>query len=419
MIPLLLDEINCDFCVISLLLNETSSQGDKMKRRLVGFVGLFVLAMLSAAVTFGQNQTLRSVAGDKWVISAKAGGVNFVQGGVSVARKEGKSGLLLKGDNVVVGDRVTTDVGGRAEILLNPGSYLRVSENSVFSFATTSLEDLQIKIERGSVILEVFADKDFRVAVNSPKEEYGLIQTGVYRIDVAADGSGRLEVWKGKAEVGDSVLKGGKAAVSNEGQVAVAKFDRDDRDDFEIWSRTRAKELAKETNSLRDRELRTSLMRSFLGGRWNMYNSFGLWVYSARLGRHCFLPFGYGWSSPYGFGYGTDIWWYRLPSAVYLPPVTPPSSGRGPGSGAEFPGDRRPRQPAQKAPPFAEMQGGSSTGPKFGRGVQPVGDDGGFGRRPSPSANPSFSTPMKQDPVSSPPPSSGPVRRSGGKGTIN
>lgn len=390
-----------------------------MRIRLAGFVGLFVLAMLSAAVTFGQNQTLRSVAGDKWVISAKAGGVNFVQGGVSIARKEGKSGLLLKGDNVDVGDRVTTDAGGRAEILLNPGSYLRVSEDSIFSFETTSLEDLQIKVERGSVILEVFADKDFRVAVNSPKEEYGLVQTGVYRIDVAADGTARLEVWKGKAEVGDSVLKGGKAAVSNEGQVAVAKFDRDERDDFETWSRARAKELAKGTDELRNRDLRASLMRSFLGGGWNVYDSFGLWVYSPRFGRYCFLPFGYGWSSPYGYGFRTDIWWYGLPQRVFYPPVgggtsAPPTTGGGGGTvGRRLPPDRQPieRESRLKRPPFSEMQGGPSTGRDFGgsgiggssRGDGSGRGDGGF--RPGPvftPAPPSSAPPQRIEPIGIP-----------------
>ncbi len=372
-----------------------------MKRRLFGFVGFAVLAIISATPAVSQDRTLSSVAGDKWVITAKAGGVNLVHGTVNVTRLTGKSGLLIKGDSVAVGDRVSTGANGRVEILLNPGSYLRVAENTSFEFKTTELEDLTVLVTRGSVMLEVFAANDFKVAVNTPKQSYDLVESGVYRIDVGAEGNASIEVWKGKAEVGDAVLKGGRTAASLDGQVAVAKFDRDERDEFETWSRDRAKELAKGTQALRDKTLRTSLMRSFLGGRWNMYDSFGLWVFDARFGRYCFLPFGYGWSSPYGYGFGTDIWWYRLPQTVYYPPVnrgpvagnppagTPPAGNPPTGTPpAGNPRDRRPILGGRKVdpegseraePPFVKMQGsGRGTGRDFGR-MDPSAPDTGNG----------------------------------------
>ena len=402
-----------------------------MKRRLVRFVGFAVLAIISALPVFAQDRILSSAAGDKWVISAKAGGVNYVQGAVSVTRSGGINGLLLKGDAVDVGDRVSTGNDGRAEVLLNPGSYLRVAENSSFEFKTTKLEDLEILVTRGSVMFEVFADNDFKVAVATPKDKYDLVESGVYRVDVTTDGNASIEVWKGKAEVGDAVLKGGRTASSLDGQLAVAKFDRDDRDSFETWSRDRAKELAKATSTLKDKTLRTSLMRSFLGGRWNMYNSFGLWVYDAQFGRYCVLPFGYGWSSPYGYGFGANIGWYGLPRVVYYPPsygrpganyppvggttqpvVTPPRQN--PHAGTP-PGDRRPiggrkREPAgdtdakvQGPPPFIRMQGsGRATGPELG-GFDTSSRGGGSGNgggsrntgsgefgRSIPTASPSF-----------------------------
>ena len=401
-------------------MNLTLPKETSRMKRLFGSVALFVFVAMLASNAVAQDSTLRSAAGDKWVISAKAGGVNFVQGTVNIERESGRSGLLLKGDDISVGDTVTTTANGRAEILLNPGSYLRVAENSSFEFKTTSLEDLQISVTRGSVILEVFAANDFKVSVDTPKEDFGLIQTGVYRVDVNADGTARLEVWKGKAEVGDAVIKGGRVATSGQGDTAVTKFDRDDRDAFETWSRDRSKELAKATNSLRDRDLRTSLMRSFLGGRWNTYDSFGLWIYDARFGRYCFLPFGYGWSSPYGYGFGTDIWWYNLPRTIFYPPANPPVNapvppksnprprmkGEETATVAKRPSmeDRRPSF-EMKRPPFESMQGGSSTGPKFGRGVDMSGD-GGFGRigrggGSSPTSAPIISKPSA--PISSPP----------------
>lgn len=392
-------------------------------KRLFGSVALFVFAAMLASNVVAQNTAPRSAAGDKWVISAKAGGVNHIQGTVNVERESGRSGLLLKGDNVEVGDKVTTTDNGRVEILLNPGSYLRVAENTSFEFKTTSLEDLQLSVTRGSVILEVFAANDFRVSVDTPKEDFGLIQTGVYRVDVTADGAARLEVWKGKAEVGDTVVKGGRAATSGTGNTAVAKFDRDDRDVFETWSRDRSKELAKATNSLRDRELRTTLMSSFLSDRWNMYDSFGLWVFDRRFGRYCFLPFGYGWSSPYGYGYGTDIWWYRLPPRVYYPPTPRPPAGgnpttsdptstskrstagsRPPMAGRDDSASSKNAQLEKRRPPFERLQGGSSTGPRSEGGVGiNGGGDGGFGRGGGSRSLPTSPTKQPSAPVFAPP----------------
>lgn len=404
---ILLMNLIADFAE-NLYYQENSSQGEKMKRRLIGIVGLAVLTLASFSAVSAQDRDLRSVAGDKWVITAKAGGANFIEGTVNVTRVGGRTGRLLKGDSIDVGDRVSTDADGRAEILLNPGSYLRVAENSSFEFKTTELEDLHVIALSGSVMLEVFATNDFQVSVSTPKQSFDLVETGVYRIDVAADGTGRIEVWKGKAEVGDAVLKGGKSVSGLDGQIA--KFDRDDRDAFETWSRDRAKELAKATNNLRDRTLRTSLMRSFLGGGWNVHNSFGLWVYDARFSRYCFLPFGYGWSSPYGFGFGTDIWWYRLPQAVYYPPMNGPGAGNPPTGGTPPAGGTPPRRgpvvgsrkqdpegAERKEPPFVRMQGnGRGTGRDFG-GYDPTSP------RSNPSMDPGSSSPGRAIPTFDPP----------------
>ncbi|MCV5132938.1 FecR family protein, partial [Escherichia coli] len=79
-----------------------------------------------------QNETLRAAAGDKWMISARAGGVNYVEGDVAVVRSNARSGRLLKGDMVEIGDRVSTGTSGKAEILMNPGSYIRLAGNSAF-----------------------------------------------------------------------------------------------------------------------------------------------------------------------------------------------------------------------------------------------------------------------------------------------
>ena len=218
------------------------------KNFLRGFVVIVIGIMLSAIVFAQDDSRLISAAGDKYVISAKAGGVNFVEGDATVIRKAGRSGYLLKGDQLEIGDKVTTGANGKVELLLNPGSYVRLGSNSVFEFTTTSLDNLQLKLNKGNAIFEVFADDEFKVAVNTPKAKIFLIESGIYRVDVLGDGSGRISVSKGRARVGDidsTVVKKGRQATVSGNQADVAKFDSDIKDGFDLWSKERAKELAR------------------------------------------------------------------------------------------------------------------------------------------------------------------------------
>ncbi len=294
-----------------------------MKKNLFYFLSVNLTAILLIGVAFAQNDRRTvSEASKLYVVSAKAGGVNFVEGDVTVARRFGKGGRLLSGDTLEVGDKVSTGAGGKAEILLNPGSFVRLGENSDFEFATTSLEDLQLKLTRGSAMFEVITDNQFSFVVNAPKAEFNIVQTGVYRIDVLNGETSRIEVWKGKAQINGAaeVIKGGKQATVSNGQVSIAKFDRGDKDALEAFSKSRAKDLSKANALLQNRAVRTSLMNSFYRTRWSLYDSYGLWVYSPSYSGFCFLPFGYGWNSPYGYYYHNDIWGYNLPPIIYTSP---------------------------------------------------------------------------------------------------
>ncbi|NOT47086.1 MAG: FecR domain-containing protein [Acidobacteria bacterium] len=386
-----------------------------MKNCISRVFGAAVTALVLTASLFAQDDSIAAAAGSKYLISAKAGGVNFVQGAVGVVRTEGKSGYLLKGDKLEIGDRVSTGADGKVEILLNPGSYLRLGANSAFEFNSTSLDDLQVKLDAGSAILEVFATEDFVVSVNTPKTKLSLIESGIYRVDVGQGDVGKIAVWKGKARIGDdekAVVKSGREGSMLGSALSVSKFDRDDKDDLEIWSKSRAKDLAKITASLERNTMRTALMRSFLGRQWNMYNSFGLWVYDPWSRSNCFLPFGWGWGSPYGYGFGNNIGYYGLPRVVYYQPP----GGSGPVvSNPETKNPRNPRLPPVDGPvrpPFAQVQGSSgSTGRDFpeikpGRtgidynpsvGSEPIRSSGGYsgGGASSPSTPP----PTRSEPV--------------------
>ena len=342
-----------------------------------------------------------------------------------IARNDGRGGQLIKGDEVQIGEMVATGADGRAEILLNPGSYMRIDKETEFSFGSTSLDDLKIKLNSGSAIFEVIVDSDFRVSVQMPKAHVDLTRSGVYRLYVAKDGMAKISVLKGAAFIGaDKIeVKAGREATLVGNEITVAKFSRDQKDDLDVWSKERAKELTKINAGLQSRPLRDTLLNSFnRRGGWNMYNSFGLWIFDPSRSYWCFMPFGYGWGSPYGYGYNWDIWGLGMPNWVYYqPPVyNPPGSGN---PGNKSPGIRPPNNGdthGRIKPPFAKIQenerGGASGsvvsrgGGLIDRGSPTKGNDGPIFAPPRstmPTAAP-ISAPVSPPAISLP--------RGGGKG---
>ncbi|NNE98560.1 MAG: hypothetical protein HKN25_06020, partial [Pyrinomonadaceae bacterium] len=207
-----------------------------------------------------------------------------------------------------------------AEILLNPGSYARIDQNSSFEFATTDLDDLQLKITRGSAIFEVYASKDFYVTVLTPSSRFYLIKSGVYRVDVMPDGASRIEVRKGIARVGSLSAKKlgkGKSVFVSGTSLAQTKFKRSERDAFEAWSRERAKGLAKANARLKRKSVKRSLFGSSAFNQRNTYFGSGVWAFDPRTGFYCYLPFGYSGRSPYGFRLSRNIYYYDLAVRSY------------------------------------------------------------------------------------------------------
>ena len=343
-----------------------------MTRNLAKLVSLSISIVLLASFGFSQDRdTIKTAAGSQYLISAKAGGVNYISGRVSIDRKNATSGYLVKGDSVEVGEKVITDRGSRTEILLNPGSYARIDENSSFEFITTDLDDLQLKLNRGSAIFEVYAGNGFYVTVLTPTSRFYLIKSGVYRVDVLPNGASRIEVRKGKAQVGtlDAKRLGkGKSALVSGQSASFSKFKRSDRDGFESWSRNRAKGLAKANARLKSRNVRRSVYGSSVFGNRSTFYGSGVWAYDGFSGSYCYLPFG-NRRSPYGFGLRRNISYDELAQRSFYNHRIYAGSGNGNTGGS--------RNDSPIANPNPENNG-STPVPRRGRPRNPssLDDDG-------------------------------------------
>jgi len=246
---------------------------------------------------------------ERFGISAKAGGVNTVVGRVRVTRGDQQPQVLTSTDNLVAGETVTTASSSNAEILLNPGSYFRLGENSEFQFEDISLDHLRLRLMKGSAIIEAtgVADMDLGIKVATVHGEFTIVRSGVYRVDVRPDFA-EMAVRKGRASFGPNkadIVKGGKVVTLTNGVATVVKLNKD-KDGFDTWSKQRAELLARANARLMNRTF-NGYLSSFSG--WDSWfwgpRRFGVWTYSPRAGCYTLLPFYYGWSSPYGHYYGS------------------------------------------------------------------------------------------------------------------
>jgi hypothetical protein len=326
-----------------------------LKSSTLSLLALVLLAAVPARAQQGQRDLAlvdRQASRDSRLISAKAGGVNFVAGDVKTRRAGGQDwqSVTVK-DDLKDGDSARTGADGRVELLLNPGSYLRAGASTEFELTDASLDNLRLRLTRGSVFVEAtgYDSIGLSIQIATPQTRVEIVRAGVYRVDVARSGETVVSVQKGRALVGEGaaalLVKGGsEARVAGARGVEVAKLQKKDkkqRDGLELWSRERGKELAKANDALANRQ--TNAMLASYRGFSDMFradfpNSFGFWFW--HTGRNCytFLPFHGGWRSPYGFGYGSffDYGYYNnncfgCPSRAYRPVIVnnanPPYTG--------------------------------------------------------------------------------------------
>ncbi len=350
------------------------------------------LILCCAIVNFAQNR-------EKFVISARAGGINAITGQASVHSKgESDWQQLSITDDLDAGDRVRTANDGRVEILLNPGSYLRLGGDSEVELSDNTLENLEVRLLRGTAIVEATGadDLDLNINISTPHTKLAIVRHGLYRLNVVPGDATELIVRKGRVILSDShtKVKGGNKVVFNATNISVAKLTKEEKklaEEVDVWSKDRAKMLAKANNRINDRML-TSAFATYRDwdpfGRRN-----GFWFYNSISRCYTFLPFYYGWGSPYGSSYSTSLYY---PPAYYYPRpntngYTPPPGSTNTGTGNTG-GHSYPSGGGTGGHGYPSGGGGGGTAPRPERPSPSGGGFGGSGRERLP--NPETGRPM-------------------------
>ena len=196
----------------------------------------------------------------------RGGLVNFVSGEgrcLCVAQPNAQSKQpLTNGDSVELSD-------GRAELILIPGYYLRLSDHTTVRLLDVSRDNLKIEIAKGSAIVEIpmedaaptlapeyqeLKDRFFNmVTVITPGGEFAIFKAGGYRFDVIANHESRVRIMKGAVAAGGHILKEGSASMMA-GAVSLISDNKNVEDQFDKWSRERAAALVQANKSLKQTE---------------------------------------------------------------------------------------------------------------------------------------------------------------------
>jgi hypothetical protein len=269
----------------------------------------FVVRMCAALVIAGSFAALVQAQNrERFGISATAGGVNAVLGEVMVKRQGQAPQLLTSQDNLNSGDTVNTGFGSQAEILLNPGTYLRLAEKSELVLVDNSLDKLLVKLNKGSAIIEATGPDqvELRIPIMTEQQRMTIVRAGIYRINVTSHTT-ELLIRQGRMLLDDdskTIIKRGKKLTFTSGAAPmIAKLNKSDQDEFDNWSKERGENLARANQRLPAQTLNAFLSTSDVG--WPFANAgWGIWTWSPFARCYTFLPFRYGWGSPYGRYYG-------------------------------------------------------------------------------------------------------------------
>jgi hypothetical protein len=241
---------------------------------------------------------------------AVLGTLNYVEGAVTVGTKVVDSKSIGSAE-VMAGQSLTTGTG-KAGILLTPGVFLRVGDNSSVKMISSSLTDTEIGLDRGHAIIEVaeiHPENDIRIAAGGETTE--LLKTGLY--DFALDQQ-QVRVFEGKARIEYAdrhidVNGGREVSLGGAEQVKPKKFNKKSyyEGDLYRWSSLRSAYVA---------EANVDAAGLYADSGWGPWGPgwWGAgWYWDPWFDGFTFIPGDGIFYSPFGWGFYSPWWVYQAP----------------------------------------------------------------------------------------------------------
>src|SRR6267378_2911518 len=255
--------------------------------RLIAMATSIILAAALSAPAFGANP-------------ARPGTINYVEGQVSIAGQP-LDAQAIGSAELQPGQSLDTQIG-KAEILLTPGAFLRLGDNSSVTMISPSLTDTELRLDKGRATVEVAElHQGNNLIITLHGDTVRLLKTGLYDFD--ADHN-LFRVYQGEAVVRqmnrDVKVKGDRqVALGDRGSPKAEKFNKEQaQDDLYRWSSLRSSYTA-EANVDRAQNY---AMGGWYGAGWDWDPYYDCYTYIPGDGIF-YSPFGWGFYSPFFVGF--------------------------------------------------------------------------------------------------------------------
>jgi hypothetical protein len=237
---------------------------------------------------------------------ASPGTVNYIEGNVTLNGDPLSAGSV--GSTVVGPNQVIATSNGYAEVLLNPGAFLRIGHNSEVRMISAGLANVQLQASRGSAMVES-ADpvkgSTLEVLVNGAATR--IERGGLYAFD--ADGQsvrvldGKVQVRRADAET--TLKKGDEVLLASDQPLKKRDFSvkAAQGEPLYVWSKVRSR-MEAESN------VRTANLIVANGGWYGPG-----WYWNPFWSGYAFLPGAGIWNSPFGWGFYSPRFVYATPWA--------------------------------------------------------------------------------------------------------
>jgi hypothetical protein len=264
---------------------------------------LFILSLATlCAPAFGQS-----------VNPASPGTLNYVEGHASI---EGRPlSHRSVGRTEMRPGQVIATANGKVEILLTPGIFLRLGDDSTVQMVSPDLTHTEVRLERGRADVEV--DQIYKqntVLIDFANGQTQLLKRGLYSFDA---NNSTVRVFDGKAAVypGQNLqsnikpieVKGGRQLVLTGEPTKTQRFNKDQAKNTNLykWSSLRSAYLGQANIDL------ASEYAGVSGFNPGWYWAGGPFGYTWLPGNGLFWsPFGFGFYSPYYLYGGGPIYGY-------------------------------------------------------------------------------------------------------------
>jgi hypothetical protein len=262
----------------------------------------FVLSLATLCATaFGQNAN-----------SASPGTLNYIEGQASI---EGRSlSSQSVGNTTLQAGQVLATANGKAEVLLTPGVFVRLGDNTTVQMVSPDLTHTEIRLEQGRANVEVDQiHPQNTILIDLKNGQTQLLKNGLYAFDA---NNSTVSVFDGKAAVYPGAnlqtdvkpieVKGDHQLVLNGEPLKPQRFNKNEaaNDPLYKWSSLRSDYLGQANVNLAEEYAGYSGF--YPGWYWAGYPYGYTWLPGDGL---FWNPFGYGFYSPYylyggGFIYG-------------------------------------------------------------------------------------------------------------------